>query len=1486
MPISQDDISVKVSVETGEGRNALKDVGDDIDELGVKGKKTDASLEGLAEQIKANAVAALGLEAAISLAGKAFEFIQVAVEKVIEPIEKSIHAYGAYAGQVVKLSNALKVQGTYSEEAIGHYKELAEKLERTTVLSEEQVLSMAALGKAVRVPNETLEKMIKNSAGLAYVMGGSAEEAFQAQLASLTGNARALARYDVRLKDLDPSLARTGKGIELLGQKFGAFADVQAQSYGGTLIQIKNLTEKVFKEVGEAFFKAFDLKGQALIKKEFLEEVLHFVASVKPKLLEMAQSVADMKEKFNAALSEINWKDMIASVERLGVVFAAMIVALNVEAFASMLLKMSVSMSAFVLSGVKVLVVAAAFIALAGAVDIIARNFDHLNDVFDVIGNAFISLALMVDRGIKGMALALSAAFEAVLEPIAGSFLDVGNVASAALEKLRKDSRETADDMDELNGMIKASNKEVAEGSKKVDFGFLGQGAKFFEKLMSDANATIKDTGKEVGNIGGSMETVVAASKEYLDALKAIRNENFALAQKLAEFGLDEADRLKVALAFDLARIEAKKKDYAEQFKHDASKIAGLNAELNVQKALTEAVARRAILESRLGAQSPEAAAVGRVAGAAMQTVSDLMVMAGEEMGGRIGLAFEGYTQDAVDEFTVGVAKAFDYAVDVLGPVFDAAVGIFNPDVINGLTDGLKTVSDLPRNLLKAFNNLGTMVDRVIKTLPDAVAKLADALPGIIGKIADKIPMLIEKLAEALDKLINKLPAIFAKILDAMPQIIASVMQVLPGLIKSIFNALGDIVAQMIEALPGILNELLQGLPDIIEALIEGLISGSGKIVAGIINMLASGGVERIVGALLRAIPRIAVALVNGIVVGLKNAVGSIFGGIKIPDIGGELAANLGDAAKKVVDSATNVSDAVFKVIDINAAARADKLAVDISTAIDSSTDRMRSILEAILAKLKALWDGVRRIFEVIVGAIGQVWETIRTMVLEPFIAGLTFLWTSVVKPIFDGFLSIFQAVLTAAGQIFSEAVAGLKAVFGFLKQVWDAELSVLTSIIGAFAEMWSATFGVLRDIVGAIGSVFANEFEIAKGVFEGIVQSLSGLWDGIRIIFDGYTEFLKGVVAVLQGIFGTMKTVVTEAFDGVKKFFSELLKGHVDAAFKSLLDTFKTMGQTIWDGLKAAIDGALSVITGMGKSIFKGLSAGLDGYVTGLTNAGAAIWTGLKNGLQGLGDFITNQLNKVNPLNIFRKMFDSGDAWGTGTVEDTLGIDVPFISFAKGGIVPGSAPIAGDSPLNDSIMAMLSPGEVVVPRSVLDQPGMRAFIEGVAGGKTKLPSFYFGEEYVDKASGGVGSVAGDLGTAFGGLADAGKAGFKNLGELSEEKLNILWNFLQGLDPSKLWDKVLDKVGDGVMNMFEAHRFYEGGTVGGSSYSSPAPTMTFGQPTQRPTQVSNYYTISVAVDGSKPVDERALAKSIMDNIMSESTRGRPIIDDRGIVRRR
>lgn len=56
--------------------------------------------------------------------------------------------------------------------------------------------------------------------------------------------------------------------------------------------------------------------------------------------------------------------------------------------------------------------------------------------------------------------------------------------------------------------------------------------------------------------------------------------------------------------------------------------------------------------------------------------------------------------------------------------------------------------------------------------------------------------------------------------------------------------------------------------------------------------------------------------------------------------------------------------------------------------------------------------------------------------------------------------------------------------------------------------------------------------------------------------------------------------------------------------------------------------------------------------------------------------------------------------------------------ALKAGGMVPGVAQVPGDSPQNDTVHAMLSPGEIVIPRSLAEDPERaKRFIEELNGG-------------------------------------------------------------------------------------------------------------------------------------------------------------------------
>jgi len=200
---------------------------------------------------------------------------------------------------------------------------------------------------------------------------------------------------------------------------------------------------------------------------------------------------------------------------------------------------------------------------------------------------------------------------------------------------------------------------------------------------------------------------------------------------------------------------------------------------------------------------------------------------------------------------------------------------------------------------------------------------------------------------------------------------------------------------------------------------------------------------------------------------------------------------------------------------------------------------------------------------------------------------------------------------------------------------------------------------------------------------------------------------------------------------------------------------------------------------------------------------------------------------------------FDGG---GKGAVENTLSrlaglnIDVPFSNFAEGGQVPGNALVSGDSLINDRILAMLSPGEAIIPRSKMNDPAIAKLVKQILDGEIDLPKFGMGG-----ALGSVGATISDTAKSVGGTASgATRAAFasgaeaakiaseaaKQVGGMASDEYKNAIQWLEQFDPAQLWAKLKERGMDSLGDMFtNADKFHSGGLVPSFAMGGEVPAM-------------------------------------------------------------
>lgn len=176
---------------------------------------------------------------------------------------------------------------------------------------------------------------------------------------------------------------------------------------------------------------------------------------------------------------------------------------------------------------------------------------------------------------------------------------------------------------------------------------------------------------------------------------------------------------------------------------------------------------------------------------------------------------------------------------------------------------------------------------------------------------------------------------------------------------------------------------------------------------------------------------------------------------------------------------------------------------------------------------------------------------------------------------------------------------------------------------------------------------------------------------------------------------------------------------------------------------------------------------AAVEALITAIPAAGQAFIDGIKDGFNQListnlfkkfGENIfegfRDLFEKFNPVNILSKMFKLEDP-GSGTIEKFTGLHFPFVKFASGGIVNGPVKTGGDASINDVVPALLSAGEVVLPRSIV-KGGAGSVIEFLKSIGVPIMGLKFGGRIGGAISGAISSVIGSASGAISGVVDVG----------------------------------------------------------------------------------------------------------------------------------
>jgi len=369
-----------------------------------------------------------------------------------------------------------------------------------------------------------------------------------------------------------------------------------------------------------------------------------------------------------------------------------------------------------------------------------------------------------------------------------------------------------------------------------------------------------------------------------------------------------------------------------------------------------------------------------------------------------------------------------------------------------------------------------------------------------------------------------------------------------------------------------------------------------------------------------------------------------------------------------------------------------------------------------VVGVIKVAWAGVVFVFKMawdqVVMIFTIVWNTLKAIVtlgIDEIMAVVKIVWGAVVmvfKIAWDTIVAIFSVFLDIITLHWSKAWDDIKALG---EQVWNAIKDFLKTVLDAIVGL------VIQWVNVVINWVI--------GLYNAVKTYLTNLWHAAVQLF---TSLLNDVIAIWNTIVNAVETFAKNLWHDVIGFFTNMWQG-IKSLFGTLLSDVSSIWNAIW-----------SKITSLASTIWHDVTS---------------TFTNLKNGMIQIFKDIAN-FAFIDPINwVINTVINGGIEGILKTIDSVIGTNWsvhvnPLTHFATGGVVPGY------SPGNDSVPALLSPGEGILRPEVVNMLGGPAAIYAL----NSMAGSPFNSNPVTTDSNGVqhASLGGLIGDIWGGIKDIG----------------------------------------------------------------------------------------------------------------------------------
>ncbi|NMO00834.1 hypothetical protein HH308_06355 [Gordonia sp. TBRC 11910] len=461
------------------------------------------------------------------------------------------------------------------------------------------------------------------------------------------------------------------------------------------------------------------------------------------------------------------------------------------------------------------------------------------------------------------------------------------------------------------------------------------------------------------------------------------------------------------------------------------------------------------------------------------------------------------------------VAPAIAGLITAIAPAVQGLVG--------ALGEGLKALAPAMAPLGAAITSIANALVPVLPVLGQWLNALASVLGPILGALAEALGPIIVAIGQGFTQAWQALlPAVepISQLLLALSPIITQVVVALSQGLVAAINILVPIITVLANGLTTV-SPLFFGLMEMLTPLVPLIVKVGLTIYLAVKAFMA---VKAIISAL-----QIAWGLLNlafalspiGVIVVAVIALGAaLWAFFTKTETGRQLWDKIWGGIKAAVNAVWSwMKDTVWPWLQAGFKIIGDAAMWLWQNAIQPAWQGIQTVIGVAWNIIKGYFAVWKFAFEVLAAVVVWLWHNVVEPAFQGIGALIGWVWNTLIKPIFDGWVSLWQNVLAPAvmwlwNSVLKPAFEGIGSLIGWvwdniIKPAWDG-MKTGIDVLGKAAQwLWENVF---------------------KPAWEGIKTAVSSTWDFIKPIFGYIGDGIKGLGDIAGKIGSTLKT----AFDGL----------------------------------------------------------------------------------------------------------------------------------------------------------------------------------------------------------------------------------------------------------------------------------------------------------------------------------------------------------------